>query len=105
MAVRVREAPERKRFELLVDEQVVGFAVYHLEDGRGAIPHTEVDPAYGGRGLGSELVHAVLESARTREQHVLPYCPFVSAYIRRHPEYVGLVPATERATFGLPAAG
>ncbi|MBA2739341.1 MAG: N-acetyltransferase [Nocardioidaceae bacterium] len=101
-AVNVREAPERKRFEILVDGEVVGFAVYHLEDGRAAIPHTEVDPAHGGQGLASELVHTVLEAARQHEHQVLPYCPFVSAYIRKHTEYIGLVPAAERASFGLP---
>lgn len=103
MAISVREAPEHSRFEVLVDGEVVGFAVYHLADGRGAIPHTEVDPAHGGQGLASELVRTVLETARDRGQHVLPYCPFVSAYIRRNPKYVELVPADERAAFGLPA--
>lgn len=103
MSVSVREAPERKRFEVLVDDQVVGFAVYHVEDGRGAIPHTEVDPAHGGRGLASELVHTVLECARQREEQILPYCPFVAAYIRKHSEYLELVPIEERDTFGLSA--
>ncbi|CAN5884681.1 GNAT family N-acetyltransferase [soil metagenome] len=105
MAVSVREAPERKRFEVLIDGEVVGFAVYHLEDGRGAIPHTEVDPAHGGQGLATELIHTVLEQALQREQQVLPYCPFVAAYIREHTEYVGLVPVAERDAFGLSAVG
>ncbi len=103
MSVSVREAPERKRFEVLVDGEVVGFAVYHLEDGCRAIPHTEVSPAHGGQGLGSELVRTVLDSARERGEQVLPYCPFVSAYIRKHEEYVGLVPETDRDAFGLGA--
>jgi predicted GNAT family acetyltransferase len=105
MAVSVRHAPERCRYEILVDDDVVGFAVYHLENGRAAIPHTEVDPAHGGQGLGTQLVRGVLESARERGEQVLPYCPFVSAYIRRHQEFVPLVPAEERAAFGLAAFG
>ncbi len=101
MTVTVREASERCRFEVLVDDEVVGFAVYHLDAGRAAIPHTEVDPAHGGRGVATELIHTVLDSARERGQQVLPYCPFVSAYIRKHPEYVVLVPPDERGSFGL----
>ncbi len=105
MSVIVREASERSRFEVLVDDVVVGFAVYHLEDGRAAIPHTEVQPAHGGQGIGTELVRTVLESARERGQQVLPYCPFVSAYIRKHPEYVALVPEEHRGDFALTASG
>lgn len=101
MTVTVREAAERRRFEVLVDDEVVGFAVYHLEDGRAAIPHTEVDPAHGGRGLATALIHDVLESASDRGQQVLPYCPFVSAYIRKNPQYARLVPTEERAGFHL----
>jgi hypothetical protein len=47
----------------------------------------------------------VLESARERGERVLPYCPFVSAYIRRHQEFVPLVPTEERASFGLAMIG
>jgi len=105
MDVTVREAPERCRFEVLVDEAVVGFAVYRLDAGRGAMPHTEVDPAFTGRGIASELVRTVLDTARERGEQVLPYCPFVSAYIHRHPEYLELVPADDLGGFGLHPAG
>jgi len=104
MAVSVREVADRRRFEVLVDDEVVGFAVFHVEDGRAAIPHTEVDPDHGGQGLATELVRTVLDSARDRGQQVLPYCPFVSSFIRKHPQYVDLVPVEERPAFGLVAA-
>jgi predicted GNAT family acetyltransferase len=32
---------------------------------------------------------------------VLPFCPFVNAYLKRHPEYLDLVPEERRAAFGL----
>lgn len=105
MAVTVREAPERSRFEVLVDGHVVGFAVFHLEDGRAAIPHTEVDRLHGGRGFGTELIRTMLDLARDRDQQVLPYCPFVSAVIRKNPQYLDLVPVEERHGFGLTARG
>lgn len=101
MVITVRESAERSRFEVLEDDEVVGFAVYHVQDGRVAFPHTEVDPARQNHGLASELVRVALDTARGRGQRVLPYCPFVSAYIGRHPAYVDLVPPADRASFGL----
>ncbi len=100
MAITVRAAPERSRFEIVLDDDVVGFAVYHVEDGRAAIPHTEVRPDLGGRGLGTELVRQVLDSARADGHLVLPYCSFVSSFIRDNPHYLDLVPAEERESFG-----
>jgi len=99
--VTVREARQRHRFEVLVDDEVVGFAVYHEEDGRVALPHTEVAPAHQGHGLATRLVRATLDAVRERDQMVLPYCPFVSAFIAGNPYYLDLVPDSERSTFGL----
>ncbi len=101
--VTVRESAERSRFEVLEAGEVVGFAVYHVEDGRVAFPHTEVDPAHQHRGLASEMVRYALDAVRGRGQQVLPYCPFVSAYIRRNPAYLDLVPRAEQEMFGLVA--
>ncbi len=100
MAITVRAAPERSRFEILLDEDVVGFAVYHVEDGRAAIPHTEIRPDLSGRGLGTALVGQVLDAARADGHLVLPYCSFVSSFIRDNPEYLDLVPVDERDSFG-----
>src|SRR3712207_7672313 len=49
-------------------------ASYHVENGTMALPHTEVDPSVGGRGIGSTLVAGVLAAARERGLTVLPYC-------------------------------
>jgi predicted GNAT family acetyltransferase len=56
-----------------------------------AFLHTEVDPTVQRRGLGSALVAGALDDARARGLAVVPLCPFVDAYIRRHPEYADLV--------------
>jgi uncharacterized protein len=50
--------------------------------------HTEVPPEVEGKGIGGELVHAALEYARAQQLQVIPLCPFVAAYIRRHKEYL-----------------
>lgn len=99
--VSVRDAPERRRFEVVVDGTVAGFVRYGMEGDAIALRHTEVDDAYEGQGLGSVLVKAALDAARERGVGVLPYCPFVNAYLKGHRELVDLVPRAERARFGL----
>jgi predicted GNAT family acetyltransferase len=97
----VTDVPDRDRYELRLGDELVGFAQYRLDGGSLAIPHTEIDPNYSGRGLGSSLVRTVLDDARSRELTVVPYCPFVRDYIAGHPEYVPLVPESRRDDFGL----
>ena len=53
--------------------------------------HTEVPPAAGGQGIGMSLARAALEHARSQKVQVIPSCPFVKAYIGKHPEYADLV--------------
>lgn len=53
--------------------------------------HTGVPGALEGRGVGSALARAGLEWARTAGKRVVPLCPFVAAYVARHPEYADLV--------------
>ena len=104
MNATVVDVPERGRFEIRVDDKVVGLASYHVENGTMALPHTEVDPSVGGRGIGSLLVAGVLAAARERGLTVLPYCSFVRHYIQQHPEYVDLVAEDDRPHFGLATA-
>jgi predicted GNAT family acetyltransferase len=72
METTVVDVPERGRFEVRVGERVVGLASYHVENGTMALPHTEVDPGMGGRGLGKVLVSGVLDAARAAGLTVLP---------------------------------
>jgi predicted GNAT family acetyltransferase len=104
MNATVADVPERGRFEIRVDDRVVGLASYHVENGTMTLPHTEVDPSMGGRGLGTTLVAAVLDAARERGLHVLPYCSFVRRYIQQHPELTDLVAEPDREHFGLVTA-
>jgi hypothetical protein len=55
------------------------------------IPHTEVQSRFEGQGLGARLARFVLDDARERGLRVVPRCPFIAAYIKRHPEYADLV--------------
>lgn len=56
--------------------------------------HTEVPDELEGQGIGSALVRAALEYAREHQQQVIPSCPFVAVYIKRHDEYRELVAAS-----------
>jgi predicted GNAT family acetyltransferase len=104
MDTTVVDVPERGRFEIRDGDHVVGLASYHVDGGVMTLPHTEVDPGVGGRGLGTALVAGVLNAARERGLHVLPYCSFVRHYIQQHPETVDLVAEEDRPHFGLQTA-
>jgi uncharacterized protein len=97
----VADAPGRQRFEVTVDDELAGFLVYRSKKGLLALIHTEVEDRFEGRGLGGRLARFALDQARERGVAVLPFCPFVNAWIKRHSEYVDLVPSAYRADFDL----
>ena len=85
-ALAVRDNAKELRYELMRDGEVLGFVRYRREPGAVALVHTDVDPALEGRGLGSVLVKGALDDLRGRGLRVVPVCPFVRAYLHRHPE-------------------
>jgi predicted GNAT family acetyltransferase len=102
MSLSVRDNPDRSRYEIYDGEQLVGFAEYKLAGERIAFIHTEVVPAFGGRGLAKRLVTEGLDDARRRGLAVLPFCPFVRSFIAKNADaYLDLVPEKERDRFGL----
>jgi predicted GNAT family acetyltransferase len=74
----------------------VALADYELEPDRIIFTHTEVPEALSGGGVGGKLARFALDDARARNLAVIPLCPFIAAYIRRHPEYLDLVPPAQR---------
>ncbi len=104
MDAKVVDVPEKGRFEVRLDDRGVGLASYHIDGNTMTLPHTEVDPSVGGRGIGTALVAGVLDAARARGLYVLPYCSFIRHYIQQHPETVDLVAADDRPHFGLETA-
>jgi uncharacterized protein len=99
--IEVADAPERERYELSSDGALGGFTAYRTRPGLIAFIHTEVDEHLQGRGLADRLIRFALEDARVQGLAVLPFCPFVKAFIERHREFAALVPETYRAQFGL----
>jgi hypothetical protein len=55
------------------------------------LTHTEALPELEGKGIGSTLVKRVLEDIERKKLTLVPLCPFVAAYIQRHPEWKKLL--------------
>jgi uncharacterized protein len=88
MAETVVHVPERSRYEIRVDGAVAGFVRYRRAPGVVEFLHTEIEPVFEGRGLGSRLAAGALADVRGGADRVVATCPFVKAYLSRHPEAV-----------------
>jgi predicted GNAT family acetyltransferase len=93
----IADADAAQRYEARLDGDLAGFLDYVVKHGRIALIHTEVLPAYQGRGIGESLARFALDDARRRGLRVIVTCPYVRAYVERHPEthdiVVGMAPA------------
>jgi hypothetical protein len=86
----VRDNPALNRFELDLDGHMA-VAYYQLAPGVITFRHTEVPQALSGHGIGSRLVRGALDAARARGLKVVAKCPFVAAYMAKHPEFNDLL--------------
>lgn len=94
--VAVRDNMLEARYEALVDGALAGVAQYESVDGAVVLTHTLVLPDFEGKGVGGRLARGALDDLRERGLRVVPVCPYIAAWIRRHPEYAELVPEDER---------
>jgi predicted GNAT family acetyltransferase len=91
--------PSAHRYEAHLDGELAGFAEYQLTDTLVIFTHTEVDPRFEGKGVGSALARFALDDVRAAGTHrVLPLCPFIKSWIGRHPEYDALVHGLPQST-------
>ena len=97
--IEVADNSSRRRFELRLAGEVAAFSEYNAVKGALLFTHTEVLPAHEGQGLGSRLIAFALDEVRRRGLQAIPACPFVAAYIRKHPGYVDLVSESSRRAF------
>ena len=102
MSISIVKNEELNRFEIHSDGELAGFAEFEVSSQMISYTHTEIDPKFGGKGLGSQLIKEALDEALEQNLEVAPYCSFVSAYIKRNSEkYLHLVPEGQRAKFDL----
>ena len=89
--VSVRKNESEGQYEILVGEEVAGFATYADANGVRDLPHTVVDPKFRGQGLSKPLIQAALDDARADGMQVTPSCPAVERYIEQNPQYRDLL--------------
>ena len=86
----VVDNPAEHRYEMKLGDDFA-FAYYSVVDGRIILTHTEVPQALSGHGYGSRLARGVFERIKERGQRAIVRCPFMAAYVARHPEYGALL--------------
>jgi uncharacterized protein len=90
VTTKVVDVPDRQRYEIVRDDSVLGYAAYQKTDQLVVFTHTEVDSSVEGQGVGGQLVRGALDHVRSLGLPVLPICPFVHAWMSRHPDYIDL---------------
>lgn len=92
MTEQVTDNPAEGRFELAVGGHLAA-AYYRRAPGLITFVHTEVPQALAGQGIGSRLIRGALDRVRRDGLRVVAQCPFVAAYIEKHPDYADLLDA------------
>jgi hypothetical protein len=90
------------RFEISLEGETA-FAEYSLVEHGIILPHTVVPEAFEGKGIASRLARYAMQYARDRGLKIIPLCPFMTAYMTKHPETHDLVHPSYRTRIGLPA--
>ena len=90
MELTIADNAEKKRFETQVEGHTAIIEYIRAKDAI-YLTHTEVPQALGGKGVGSALVKGVLEWLEKEDLKIAPLCPFVAAYMKRHPEWKRLL--------------
>jgi len=90
--VHVTTNADKNRYEAHLDGEVAGFAEYQLTDELIVFTHTEVHRVHEGKGVGSALARFALDDVRQHGgRRVLAICPFIKAWMLRHPDYADLL--------------
>ncbi|WP_334190842.1 GNAT family N-acetyltransferase [Noviherbaspirillum sp.] len=95
----LRNNQDKHRYELIDDDQVLGYAEYNMMGDAVMFTHTEIASEHEGKGYGSQLAQKALDDVRSQHKQVMPVCQFITAYIRRHPDYIDLVTPDSRRAF------
>jgi predicted GNAT family acetyltransferase len=96
----VADNTAESRFEVTLGGDVA-FAEYRLKPGKLVLPHTVVPPAFEGKGVASALARHAFAYAREKGLTVVPTCPFMAGWVKKHPEAQDIVDESCRAELGI----
>jgi predicted GNAT family acetyltransferase len=91
MSVTVADNPMESRYEAQIDGVLVGVSQYELTADTIVFLHTVVRQENEGQGVGGAIARFALDDARARGLQVRPLCPYIRAWLARHPEYGDLI--------------
>ncbi|QTE02895.1 GNAT family N-acetyltransferase [Streptomyces cyanogenus] len=89
----VERVDSRNRYEIHVDGERAGLTAYRDRGEQRVFYHTEIDDAFAGQGLASRLVQEALTDVRNSGKRIVPVCPYVAKFLKRHEEFADLVDA------------
>jgi predicted GNAT family acetyltransferase len=78
------------RFELTTGGHVA-FIEYRQDENVVSLIHTKVPPELEGKGVGNAIIKKTLTYIEQNHFRLIPLCPFVRAFLKRHPEWNRLV--------------
>jgi uncharacterized protein len=90
MEIEVQDNPARNRFETTIEGHTA-MIEYKLRPGVITVLHTEVPEELEGRGIASTMTRFVLQFIATHKLQLVPLCPYMCSYLKKHPEYQHLV--------------
>jgi uncharacterized protein len=91
----------KQHYEAKQGAEVIAFSEYRPMGQSIMLTHTEVDEKLEGQGVGTQLIRFALEDIRSKGLSVIPMCPFVKVFIKRHQDYLDVVHPEHRHIFGL----
>lgn len=90
MEIDVKDNPVQNRFEATIEGHTAKIE-YKMQPGEISVLHTEVPKELEGRGVASAMTKSALEYIRANGLKLIPLCPYMRAYLKKHPEYHDLV--------------
>jgi len=84
--IEVMHSSTQKRFEMQIGDQIA-MVKYILGSSEIIFTHTEVPEAVEGQGVAGKIAKAAVEYAQAQGLRIRPMCPYMAAWIKRHPEY------------------
>ncbi|MHB1172630.1 MAG: GNAT family N-acetyltransferase [Lacisediminihabitans sp.] len=87
----IQRSDAKRRYELTLGREHVGYILYHDDGETRVFVHTEVEPDYAGHGLATQLIEWALDDVRGAGKHIRSECAMVSSYLKKHPGFEDLL--------------